>query len=215
MYGCIHILRRKTPKPVFEVYKDAAGKWRWKLKAPNGEIIASSSKGYETKVDCLKRIHALDLLIPIATTSVTDETREMQVLGYVKQVFLSHSSYDKEMIDLIQLAFEVTPVKPYFARFEKAGKNPADKIIHEIDNSDALFALLTSNVFAKTETLFWVLFEIGIAKGKDKPIHVWIGEECDVPEFIKYITDYEKFNPKEFKDRHRAVREMITIALKL
>jgi len=38
--------------PKFEIYKDTAGKFRWRLKAPNGEIIASSGEGYESKDSC-------------------------------------------------------------------------------------------------------------------------------------------------------------------
>jgi uncharacterized protein YegP (UPF0339 family) len=34
--------------PKFEIFKDAAGKFRWRLKAPNGEIIAAS-EAYESK----------------------------------------------------------------------------------------------------------------------------------------------------------------------
>jgi len=40
--------------PKFEVYKDAAGEFRFRLKAPNGEIIAVS-EGYTTKANCLNR----------------------------------------------------------------------------------------------------------------------------------------------------------------
>ena len=39
------------PLGKFEVYKDAAGKFRWRLKASNGEEIASG-QGYESKEDC-------------------------------------------------------------------------------------------------------------------------------------------------------------------
>jgi len=38
--------------PKFEIYKDTAGKFRWRLKAPNGEVIASSGEGYESKDSC-------------------------------------------------------------------------------------------------------------------------------------------------------------------
>jgi uncharacterized protein YegP (UPF0339 family) len=33
------------------VYKDAAGEWRWRIRATNGEIIAASTEGYKTKDD--------------------------------------------------------------------------------------------------------------------------------------------------------------------
>ena len=36
------------PGPVFEIFKDKAGKHRFHLKAPNGEIIASS-EAYDSK----------------------------------------------------------------------------------------------------------------------------------------------------------------------
>lgn len=36
-----------------EFYKDKAGEYRWRLKAPNGEIIASG-EGYTTFQNCEK-----------------------------------------------------------------------------------------------------------------------------------------------------------------
>ena len=35
----------------FEVYKDRSGKYRWRLRATNGEIIASS-EAYSSKAAC-------------------------------------------------------------------------------------------------------------------------------------------------------------------
>lgn len=34
--------------PKFEIFKDKAGEWRWRLKAPNGRVIAAS-EGYKRK----------------------------------------------------------------------------------------------------------------------------------------------------------------------
>src|SRR5277367_5529370 len=42
----------------FEICKDHAGKFRFHLKAPNGEIIAAS-QGYETKANAEKGIEAI------------------------------------------------------------------------------------------------------------------------------------------------------------
>jgi uncharacterized protein YegP (UPF0339 family) len=42
----------------FEISKDHAGKFRFHLKAPNGEIIAPS-QGYETKASAEKGIEAI------------------------------------------------------------------------------------------------------------------------------------------------------------
>lgn len=40
----------------YEIYKDKAGEYRFRLKAPNGEIIAAS-EGYKEKKSCL---HGID-----------------------------------------------------------------------------------------------------------------------------------------------------------
>jgi len=42
----------------FEVYKDKSGEFRFKLKAPNGEIIATS-EGYKSKASCLEGIESI------------------------------------------------------------------------------------------------------------------------------------------------------------
>jgi uncharacterized protein YegP (UPF0339 family) len=42
----------------FEVTEDKAGKFRWHLKAPNGEIIAAS-QAYETKANAEKGIESI------------------------------------------------------------------------------------------------------------------------------------------------------------
>ena len=43
----------------FEMYRDARGEWRWRLKAANHEQIAASSEGYINKSDCL---HSIELV---------------------------------------------------------------------------------------------------------------------------------------------------------
>jgi uncharacterized protein len=34
-----------------EIYQDAAGEWRWRRVAPNGETIADSGEGYTRQED--------------------------------------------------------------------------------------------------------------------------------------------------------------------
>jgi uncharacterized protein YegP (UPF0339 family) len=36
----------------FEVYKDAKDEFRWRLKAGNGQVIATAGQGYKSKADC-------------------------------------------------------------------------------------------------------------------------------------------------------------------
>ena len=43
---------------VFEVYKDARDEHRFRLKAPNGQIIATG-EGYTTKASCLNGIESI------------------------------------------------------------------------------------------------------------------------------------------------------------
>jgi uncharacterized protein len=43
----------------FEVYKDKAGEFRWKLTHTNGQIIANSGEGYSTKANAIKGINSL------------------------------------------------------------------------------------------------------------------------------------------------------------
>ncbi|MDE0048669.1 MAG: DUF1508 domain-containing protein [Rhodospirillales bacterium] len=40
----------------YEIFRDSAGAWRWRFRAPNGELINSSSEGYSTRSDCLNAI---------------------------------------------------------------------------------------------------------------------------------------------------------------
>jgi len=60
-----------TPK--FEIYKDEAGKFRFKLKAANGETIAVG-EAYESKEGCKNGIESVKMNAPIA--EIGDLTQE-------------------------------------------------------------------------------------------------------------------------------------------
>lgn len=53
------------PKPQFEIYKDTAGKFRFRLRAENGEIVATG-EAYDTKDGCEKGIAAVKADAPKA-----------------------------------------------------------------------------------------------------------------------------------------------------
>jgi uncharacterized protein YegP (UPF0339 family) len=36
----------------FEIYDDAKQEFRWRLKAANGQVIATAGQGYKAKADC-------------------------------------------------------------------------------------------------------------------------------------------------------------------
>lgn len=56
---------KKLPEPKFEIHKDAAGKFRFRLRAPNNEIIAVSEP-YETKDACKNGIQSVKTNAPKA-----------------------------------------------------------------------------------------------------------------------------------------------------
>lgn len=43
----------------FELYKDKAGEYRWRLKHSNGNVIATASEGYSSKASALKGIDSV------------------------------------------------------------------------------------------------------------------------------------------------------------
>lgn len=60
-------------EPKFEIYKDAVGKFRFRLIAPNGEIIAVS-EAYESKDGCRNGIESVKENAPKAV--IQDLTAE-------------------------------------------------------------------------------------------------------------------------------------------
>jgi uncharacterized protein YegP (UPF0339 family) len=56
----------------FELYTDAAGKFRFRLKAANGQIIAVSSEAYESKDGAENGIDSVKTNAP--TAPVDDQT---------------------------------------------------------------------------------------------------------------------------------------------
>ena len=43
----------------FELYKDEADEWRWRLKHRNGNIMADSGEGYTRKMDAKNAIETI------------------------------------------------------------------------------------------------------------------------------------------------------------
>jgi uncharacterized protein YegP (UPF0339 family) len=50
---------KATAAAVFELYKDSADEFRFRLKDGEGNLLATSGKGYATKADCQKVIDAI------------------------------------------------------------------------------------------------------------------------------------------------------------
>lgn len=52
-------------EPKFEIYKDLVGKFRFRIVAPNGEILAES-EAYDTKAGCQNGIKSVKMNVPKA-----------------------------------------------------------------------------------------------------------------------------------------------------
>ena len=115
-----------------------------------------------------------------------------------KQIFFSHSSRDRLLIEEIKKSFKEINVKPYFAFLEQEGRTPRTKIEEGIYASSAIFLLVTQNVLNDEHTRDWVSYEVGFARGlqrgagDEKRVYAWIinVDEEDELAYLKSITDY-------------------------
>lgn len=55
----------------FELYRDHAGEWRWRLRVGNGNVVADSAEGYVRREDCE---HGIAVVKGSAQASVVDMT---------------------------------------------------------------------------------------------------------------------------------------------
>jgi uncharacterized protein YegP (UPF0339 family) len=55
---------------IFEIYQDRRKEYRWRLKASNGQIIATSGQGYKAKADCR---HEIEVVQKEAATAKVEE----------------------------------------------------------------------------------------------------------------------------------------------
>ncbi len=56
----------------FELYKDRAEEYRWRLRHENGNIIADSGEGYTTKANAINGIESVKTNAP--TAPIEDQT---------------------------------------------------------------------------------------------------------------------------------------------
>jgi uncharacterized protein YegP (UPF0339 family) len=56
----------KAPAATFEVYQDKGGEYRWRLRAQNTQVLATSSEGYKEKRSCLANIDSVKKNAPNA-----------------------------------------------------------------------------------------------------------------------------------------------------
>ena len=112
------------------------------------------------------------------------------------QIFIAHSSEDTWLIDPVSDALINTGITPYLAELEDPTPLPLpQKIEDAIKESEALFAILTSNVMNKPETRDIVNWELSMAKAFQKPIYVFCEKDVEVPRMVAYSTVYLRFDP--------------------
>ena len=58
----------------FELYRDAGGEWRWRLRVQNGNVIAESGEGYVRREDCE---HAITLVQGCGQAMIVDMTTKI------------------------------------------------------------------------------------------------------------------------------------------
>lgn len=110
-------------------------------------------------------------------------------LGYkMAQIFISHSQEDKDLRSFFADVFAGTHVKAVFEEFEKIVKGTVtkDDVGRDIENSRAVFVILSQNVERITHTRDWVVCETGVAKNKD----VWVFEPYSQSGKISVITPF-------------------------
>lgn len=55
----------------FEIYEDRRQEFRWRLKASNGQVIATSGQGYKAKADCR---HEVEIIQKNASQARVEDT---------------------------------------------------------------------------------------------------------------------------------------------
>jgi uncharacterized protein YegP (UPF0339 family) len=59
--------------PTFTIYMDGPGRYRWNLRAANGEMLATSAEEYWSREACIESIDAVRNIV--ADAHLHDETR--------------------------------------------------------------------------------------------------------------------------------------------
>lgn len=60
----LYCLIREDYDVKIEIYEDKAGKWRWRMRAANGQVIADGGEGYANQSNikrALRRLAGLDM----------------------------------------------------------------------------------------------------------------------------------------------------------
>jgi hypothetical protein len=110
------------------------------------------------------------------------------------QIFVSHSSKDRDLVSFLSRAFASTQVKAVFEEFETVLKGPANtsRIAGDIRDSNALFVLLGRHVEELKHTRDWVGWECGFAAGAALETNkdVWVLESIVDMDLLSVVVPY-------------------------
>jgi hypothetical protein len=112
------------------------------------------------------------------------------------QIFISHSQQDEEFKNLFLKAFSGTQVKSIFEEFERImkGKITRDAVARDVENSRALFVILSQNVEKLRHTRDWIAFEAGAAKNKDVWVFEPYSQSGQISMVVPSVRDYVVFD---------------------
>ena len=131
-------------------------------------------------------------------------------------VFISHSSDDGAVTDVVKQAFEDLNLEPIFNEKQPAGGSPAHVISERIEKSKALFAFFTSNSINNMDTRDWIIFELGLALAHGKKIFSWKDEGVQVvPKLIEQVTTYRSFETYSSRGALKLTGEVRRVAKQL
>ncbi len=125
-----------------------------------------------------------------------------------KQIFVSHSQNDTDIVTSFDKVFARTGVKSVCMEFEQLNSPEWLEIRNEISQSEAVFLLLGPNIRSSIYTQNWISFEVGLACAYSKKVWVFeqINSKIEFP--IPYVTDYMTYNLQD-KTHFEYVRSII------
>lgn len=125
-------------------------------------------------------------------------------------IFISHSKRDNAAVEAFCNVFARTRHRAFLAEFEAYAVPPWAQIRNWVQQSSALFVLLSPYLQTTPYTQNWVSYEVGLACALNKP--VWVYEHWNEPVAfpVPYLTDYVIYNPASQEDLN-AIRQLVGV----
>lgn len=138
-----------------------------------------------------------------------------------KTVFISHSKHDRRL-EFFHKVFSGLHTKAVWMEFENIKPPPYQSIKNFVNESNALFVLLSPELFNLKHTANWVAFEVGLAANWRSPalIQKIIQDRIDVYVFeplservdfcVPYCTYYMQYNESDVEVKF--LKELVDLA---